>query len=84
MTLMTKEVKNILFTPPPVKGFAFQPVEYQNWISIRLFRDNFASFNAQEQQLISNWLVEKLLKPINRLGIPCYLEQWDTFGGREI
>lgn len=74
MTLMKPEVWDILLnSKPPHPGFEFEPVEYDAWINIRIFLDNFAGFSDPQREDLAAW-VGSLVKRIRDLGIPCYLE----------
>ena len=74
MTLMTERVWQILTTEkPPHPGLKFQPVEYQDYLNIRLFLDNFAEFSEPQRQDLAVW-IGSLVQKIRDTGIPCYLE----------
>lgn len=73
MTLVTEEVKKILRLPEWPSGLIIELVEYEHYISLRLFRDNFESFDGEDKRHIAG-IVGQTIKKIRDIGIPCYLE----------
>jgi hypothetical protein len=83
--MITKEAWDIMLnTKPPHKGFDFQPIDYGNYIGIRVFLDNFAEFNRQQQEDLAWWIGMEIINKIRHLGIDCYLEGYETRGGSKL
>lgn len=55
------------------KGLAIEMIEYELYIGMRLFRENFETFHGIDKQHIAG-LVGNTIQQIRNLGIPCYLE----------
>jgi hypothetical protein len=73
--MMTKEVWSILMdTPPPHRGFEFQPIDRGDKLIIRVFVDNFSNFSVEQQEDLGDWITMKIISKVWELGIPCYLE----------
>lgn len=78
MSLMTPEVWDILLkSKPPHRGLKFQPVEYEDYINIRLFLDNFADFSDPQREDLAMW-IGSIVQRIRDLGIPCFIEALET------
>lgn len=58
---------------PPHPNLRFQPVEYEDYIALRLFLTNFAEFSEPQRQDLATW-IGSLVERIRAIGIPCYLE----------
>lgn len=73
--LMTKEIwKTLLSARPPYPNFEFQPVEYDGYINLRVFTDNFAEFSQPQQESLALF-IGMLVKRVRDLGVPCYIEK---------
>ena len=62
---------------PPHPGLKFQPIDYGDYMNIRLFLDNFAEFSEPKRQDLAFWIGE-LVKKVRDMGIPCYIEAWES------
>jgi len=71
--LYTAEVRELLHSYKWPKGLIVHVVEYQNHISLRLYRDNFITFDGVDMEYVAKVINEALSK-INKLGCPCLLE----------
>lgn len=72
-------VKMLIQQMPPHPGFEFQPVDYGDYMNLRVFLDNFAGFSEPQRQDLAVW-IGSLVKKVRDRGIPCYLEAWERKG----
>lgn len=76
-SLYTQEVKNIIHgRKPPYPGFILDVAEYETYITLRFYRENFHEFSDGQMIGISLWLTE--LMTIIRVITPCYLEVFEN------
>lgn len=59
-------------------GLIAHLVDYEEYYTIRLYRENFDKLTKLDRFLTANWL-EKTLEAI-RVVVPCYLEVWKAPG----
>lgn len=83
-SIITPQVWELIRTSqPPYKGLLFQPVEYEFYMNLRFFLDNFAEYNPTQQQALAEW-IEMMVRSINAMGVPCGIEMAETKGGRPV
>lgn len=77
MTLYTDEIKQMLSelarTHTLPRGLVFDVVEYEHHLALRLYRDNFETFDGVDKQQIANKIGDIILR-IRQKGVPCYME----------
>lgn len=74
VSLYTPEVKSIFHSDkPPVKGFIVDVVEFDTYLTLRVYRENFESYTQQQRWSIIVWLNEKIAA-IRNIGTQCYPE----------
>jgi len=72
-TLYTKEVRDFIRTRPWPTNLAWMVSEYEEYLQFILFRDNFNSFDGDDQYQIA-MKVKEVMEKIRGSGIPIYLE----------
>lgn len=72
-SLYTDEVKQIVRLPQWPDTLAMEVVEYDTHLGLRLFRDNFETFDGVEKEVIAKTIGDVILK-VRALGVPMYLE----------
>jgi hypothetical protein len=72
-SLYTDEVRAFLLSTKWPKGLVINTVEYDTHIALRLYRDNFETFDGVDKLKISQLLGETI-NALRNQGCPCYLE----------
>ncbi len=74
MTLYTPEVRNFIRTRAWPKGLVMDVIEYDYHLGLRFYRDNFITFDGEEQRQIAS-MVKETMEKIRGMGIPIYMEK---------
>lgn len=72
-SLYTDEIKGYLLNRKWPKGLVVDSVEYDNHIALRLYRDNFETFDGVDKLSIAQ-LIGETINAIRNQGCPCYME----------
>ena len=82
MTLYTEEVRRIVHgEKAPFSKFIYDGVEYPNWLTLRMYRDNFEMFSDYQRTVLATWFGEQIER-VNKAGIPCYAEVFEFVPNR--
>lgn len=72
-TLVTPDVRQLVRSVTWPKGLVFDVVEYDEYINIRFYRENFNSFSGEDRLRIAQ-MVGEVITRIRSTGIWCGLE----------
>lgn len=80
-TLYTDDVRRFVRSRPWPLSLRWEIVDYDDYLALRLFRDNFNSFDGEERYHIA-MIIKETLEKIRADGIPIYLEKEESAKGR--
>lgn len=72
-TLYSDEIKRFLRQVPWTKGLVLDVIEYDTHLAIRLYRENFETFDGEGKKAISK-LIGETINAVRKQGCPIYLE----------
>lgn len=72
-TLYSDEIKKYIRSRQWPAGLKIELVEYELYLGMRLFRDNFNSFDGEDKLQIA-MMVKECMEKIRGDGIPIYME----------
>lgn len=72
-SLYDDSIKQFIHTRPWPKGLIVEVVEYEEYLALRLFRNNFSAFDGVDQ-LYTAGLIQEVINGVRQSHIPCYLE----------
>lgn len=72
-SLFSDEIRMFIRTRDWPRGLAYEVVEYEEHLSLRLFRDNFNAFDGEDRLQIA-MMVKEVMEKIRKDGIPIYME----------
>lgn len=73
MTLYSKEIMQYIHTRQWPRGLKIEVVEYEEYLGLRLFRDNFNAFDGEDRLQIA-MMVKEVMEKVRADGIPIYME----------
>lgn len=76
-TLYTDEIKRFVRSRNWPSGLMLDVIEYEEYLGFRFYRDNFITFDAEQQRQIAA-TVKEVMEKIRSLGIPCYMEKVES------
>jgi hypothetical protein len=71
-----KAVVEIAKTKAPYKGFVFNVAEYEGYLTLRLYRDNYEEFSEDQKVALGIWISDLMVSI--RAITPCYLEVFEN------
>lgn len=75
-TLYTPEIREFVRSRPWPKGLIMNVVEQPTHLEFVFFRDNFITFDSDQQRQVAA-VVKEVMEKIRGLGIPCYMEKME-------
>lgn len=73
MSLYSKEIRAYIRSRRWPSGLVYEVVEYEEYLSLRFFRDNFNSFDGEDRLQIA-MMVKEVMEQVRKDGIPIYME----------
>lgn len=73
MTLYSDEIKSLLRNYNWPAGLVVDIIEYSDYLGMRLYRDNFETFDGVDKQFIAKQ-VGGAIEAVRKRGCPCYME----------
>ena len=83
MSLFTTDVDAIIYEPPAPKYLYVEIVEFEAFLALRIFQDNFYDISQPQRDSAVEWVSQAITR-IRKLGVPCYLEVYDRPDGKRI
>lgn len=72
-TLLNQNLLSYVDSRSWPKGLRYRLTEKRGYIQFTLFRDNFSSFDGEDQQQVAA-MVKEIMERVRATGIPIYLE----------
>lgn len=73
MTLYSDEIKQLFRHYQWPTGLIVDIIEYPDYLGVRLYRDNFETFDGVDKQFIARQIGASI-EAVRKKGCPCYME----------